>query len=104
MRMPLGDRNTLQILTIFVVVCGSELLAKSDGEPVENLSHGHETDSKAKSTDAPKARDEIQPGHLWRPFKFWNNKVQVLLVSIKRRHGKKYVYLQKSAARCRLAD
>ena len=72
----------------FVVVYGSELLAQSDGEPVENLSHGHETDSKAKSTDAPKARDEIQPGHLWRPFKFWNNKVQVLLVRIKRRHGK----------------
>ena len=51
---------------------GSEVLAKPEREPVENLSNGHKTDTKAKSTEASKARNEVQPSHLWRPFKFCN--------------------------------
>ena len=58
----------------FYVVDRSELLAKPDGEPVEDLNDGDEADSKAKSADAAKAGDEVQPSHLWRPFKFWNKK------------------------------
>ena len=64
----------MQILTLAVVVDGSELLAKPDGEPVEDLNNRDEADSKAKSADAAKAGDEVQPSHLWRPFKFWNKK------------------------------
>ena len=64
----------MQILTP-VVVDGSELLAKPDGEPVEDLNDGDEADSKAKSADAAKAGDEVQPSHLWRPFEFWNKQI-----------------------------
>ena len=46
--------------------------AQFDGEPVENLSKRHKADSKAKSTKASEARDEVQPSHLWQPFVFWN--------------------------------
>ena len=46
----------------------SEVPAKSDGEPVENLGNGDKADSKAKSTEASQARNEVQPSHLWRPF------------------------------------
>ena len=46
----------------------SDLLAKSDREPVDDLSHGHKTNPKAKSTEAAKAGDEVQPGHLWQPL------------------------------------
>ena len=51
----------------------SDLLAKSDREPVDDLSHGHKTNPKAKSTEAAKAGDEVQPGHLWQPLVFWSN-------------------------------
>ena len=53
----------------------SEVLAKPDGEPVENLGDGDKADSEAKSTDAAKARNEVQPSHLWRSFKFCNTKM-----------------------------
>ena len=67
---------------LFFVGNGSELLAKSDGEPVEDLNDGDEADSKAKSADAAKAGDEVQPSHLWRPFEFWNKKVPVEMWNI----------------------
>ena len=54
-------------------------LAKPDWEPVENLSNGDKTDPEAKSADAAKARNEVQPGHLWRPFKFCNRKLHGLV-------------------------
>ena len=50
----------------------SDLLAKSDREPVDNLSHGHKADPKTKSTKAAKAGDEVQPGHLWQPLVLWD--------------------------------
>ena len=50
---------------VFLCVGESELVAEPDGEPVENLSDGDKADSKAKSTEAAKARNEVQPGHLW---------------------------------------
>ena len=50
----------------------SDLLAKSDREPVDNLSHGDKTDPKAKSTKAAKAGDEVQPGHLRQPLVLWD--------------------------------
>ena len=49
----------------------SELSAKSYGEPVENFSKRHKTDTKAKSTETAKAGDEVQPSHLWQPLEFW---------------------------------
>ena len=51
---------------------GSEVLAKPEREPVKNLTKGHKADTEAKSTEASKARNEVQPNHLWRPFKFCN--------------------------------
>ena len=59
---------------VFLCVVGSELLAEPDGEPVDNLKDRHKADSEAKSTEAAKARNEVQPGHLGQPFKFWNRK------------------------------
>ena len=64
----------MQILTLYVGF-ESELLAKPDGEPVEDLNDGDEADSKAKSANAAKAGNEVQPSHLWRSFEFWNKKV-----------------------------
>ena len=53
-------QNTLQKLTLLIFfVDGSELLAKPEGEPVEDLNYGDEADSKAKSADAAKAGDEV---------------------------------------------
>ena len=49
----------------------SDLLAKSDREPVDNLSERHKADSKAKSTKAAKTGDEVQPGHLRQPLVLW---------------------------------
>ena len=49
----------------------SDLLAKSNREPVDNLSHGHKADPKAKSTETTEAGDEIQPSHLWQSLEFW---------------------------------
>ena len=42
--------------------------SESDREPVDNLGHGHKADPEAKSTEAAKAGDEVQPGHLWQPL------------------------------------
>ena len=68
----------MQKLTLLIFfVDGSELLAKPDGEPVEDLNDRDEADSKAKSADAAKAGDEVQPSHLWRSFEFWNKKVSL---------------------------
>ena len=47
----------------------SELSAKSYGEPVENFSKRHKTDSMAKPIETAKARDKVQPSHLWQPLK-----------------------------------
>ena len=49
----------------------SDLLAKSDREPVDNLSHRHKTNPKAKTTEAAKAGDEVQPGHFGQPLVLW---------------------------------
>ena len=49
----------------------SELLAKPDGEPVEDLNDRNEADSKAKSANAAKAGDEVQPSHLWGSLELW---------------------------------
>ena len=56
----------------YFYVLSSMLPQKPDREPVENLSKRHKADPKAKSTEAAKARDEVQPGHLWQPLVFWN--------------------------------
>ena len=48
-------------------------LAKSKWEPVENLNKRDKADPKTKSTEAAKAGDEVQPGHLWQPLVFWSN-------------------------------
>ena len=50
-----------------------ESATKPDGEPIENLSKRDKADPKTKSTEAAKARDEVQPGHLWGSFKLWND-------------------------------
>ena len=49
-----------------------DIPAEFDGEPVEQLGKRDKTDPQAKSTEAAKARDEVQPSHLWQPFVFWN--------------------------------
>ena len=48
-----------------------DISAKLKGEPVENFNNGNEAEAKAKSTKAPKPRDEVQPSHLRRSLKFW---------------------------------
>ena len=40
------------------------------GEPVENFNNGNEAEAKAKSAEAAKPRDEIQPSHLRRSLEF----------------------------------
>ena len=50
-----------------------EFPKKPDGEPIDDLSKRDKADSKTKSTEAAKARDEVQPGHLWGSFKLWND-------------------------------
>ena len=44
---------------------------KPNREPVDKLSDGDKTDSKAKSTDPSKAGDEVQPGHLGSSLVLW---------------------------------
>ena len=44
---------------------------KPDGEPIDDLSQRDKADSKTKSTEAAKARDEVQPGHFWGSLEFW---------------------------------
>ena len=58
-------------------VLKSELPAKSDREPVENLSKRHKADSKTKSTETAKAGDEVQPSHLWQPLELWKKQLIV---------------------------
>ena len=50
------------------IIFNSHLLAKSDREPVDNLSERHKADSKAESTKAAKTGDEVQPGHFGQPL------------------------------------
>ena len=50
-----------------------EFPKKPDGEPIDDLSKRDKADPKTKSTEAAKARDEVQPGHLWGSFKLWND-------------------------------
>ena len=57
----------------WLIMKHSKVPAQSDREPVDNLSHRDKADSKAKSTKAAKAGDEVQPGHLWQPLIFWSN-------------------------------
>ena len=52
-------------------------LEKSKWEPVENLNKRDKADPKTKSTEAAKAGDEVQPGHLWQPLVFWSNKSDI---------------------------
>ena len=47
-----------------------DISAKLKGEPVENFNNGNEAEAKAKSAEAAKARDEVQPSHLRRSLKF----------------------------------
>ena len=47
-----------------------DISAKLKREPVENFNKGNEAEAKAKSTEAAKARDEVQPSHLRRSLKF----------------------------------
>ena len=42
----------------------SNLLEKSDREPVDELNDGHKADSKAESTNASHVGDEVKPSHL----------------------------------------
>ena len=46
-----------------------DISAKLKGEPVENFNNGNEAEAKAKSAEAAKARDEVQPSHLAQPLK-----------------------------------
>ena len=52
------------------VFINSEPPAKPDREPIEDLSNRDKADPKTKSTEAAKAGDEVQPGHLWQPLVF----------------------------------
>ena len=52
-------------------VLNSEILAKPNGEPVENFSNGHKSNPQAKSAETTEAGDEVQPSHLWQSLKFW---------------------------------
>ena len=47
-----------------------DISAKLKGEPVENFNNGNEAEAKAKSAEAAKPRDEVQPSHLRRSLKF----------------------------------
>ena len=61
---PTTSKNKLSFLA------ESQIPAQFDGEPIENLSKRHKTDPKTKSTKTAKARDEVQPSHLWQPLEF----------------------------------
>ena len=53
-----------------------ELPAQRKRKPVDNLNNGNKTESKTKSAEAAKARDEVHPSHFWRSFKFWIERFQ----------------------------
>ena len=63
-------------------VLNSELPAKPDGEPVENLSKRHKADPKTKSTKTAKAGDEVQPSHLWQPLEFCNTHITEIVLIV----------------------
>ena len=50
----------------------SEPATKPDREPIDDLSHRDKADPQTKSTEAAKARNEIQPGHLRGSLELWN--------------------------------
>ena len=58
----------VQSMNSWLIMKHSKVPAQSDREPVDDLSHGHKTNPKAKSTEAAKAGDEVQPGHLRQPL------------------------------------
>ena len=66
----------------------SDLFAKSDREPVDNLSKRHKADSKTKPTETAKAGDEVQPSHLWQPLEFCDTHIaeMVLIVWVATHH------------------
>ena len=47
-----------------------DISAQSDSKPVEDLNEGYKAEPEAKSTEATKARDEVQPSHFWRSLEF----------------------------------
>ena len=47
-----------------------DISAKLKREPVENFNNGNEAEAKAKSAEAAKAREEVEPSHLRRSLKF----------------------------------
>ena len=49
----------------------SELPAKPNREPIDDLSNGNKADPKTKPTEAAKAGDKVQPSHLWGSLEFW---------------------------------
>ena len=65
-RFQTDQKNLLQLCPVH-----HDIPAEPNREPVEELCDGDKTDSKAKSTDAAKTGDEVQPSHPWRPFKLW---------------------------------
>ena len=52
----------------------SEPPAKPDREPIYDLSKRDKADPKTKSAEAAKARDEVQPSHLWGSLEFWRQR------------------------------
>ena len=51
---------------VFLIIKHSEVLAESDGEPVDDLDNRDKADSKAETTKPSKAGDEVKPRHLGR--------------------------------------
>ena len=47
-----------------------DISAQSDSKPVEDLNEGNEAEPKAKSAEATKTGDEVQPSHFWRSLEF----------------------------------
>ena len=59
-------KNYIEQLSHFLK---SKLPTEPDGKPIENLSKRGKADPKAKSAKATKARNKVQPSHLWQPLK-----------------------------------
>ena len=59
-------KNYIEKLSHFLK---SKLPTEPDGKPIENLSKRGKADPKAKSAKATKARNKVQPSHLWQPLK-----------------------------------
>ena len=58
----------------------SEVLAESDGEPVDDLDNRDKADSKAETAEPSETRDEVEPSHLGRAFELY--KGEKLIVGI----------------------